>query len=114
MSKGSPRFTFRLPQKDKDALAEMAKLYGAASPGGFLAEMVGAMCSNDMERVKGFVGRLVAKAGEQLTLQLNATVDHAAARAGKPQAAAAAGKPAQKPRKRPGRVKEPPRHARRL
>lgn len=71
----SPTFNFRLPAADKAALLEMAKIYGSPSPGAFCAEMIGAMCSGDMDRVKAFNGRLIAKAGEQLTLKLNAALD---------------------------------------
>ena len=85
----SPQFTFRLPQKDKVALVEMAAIYGAPSPGAFCAAMVGALCSGDLERVKAFNARLVAGMGEQLTLKLNASMD----------AIAAAEKPAKKARK---------------
>ena len=58
----------------------MSKIYGAASPGAFCAELVGVMCSGDMERVKAFNGRLIARTGEQLTLQLNAAMDAATGR----------------------------------
>lgn len=71
----SPVFTLRLPQKDREALDLMAKVYGAPSSGGFIAEMVGVMCSGDVERVKAFVARIIQKTGEQLTLKLNAALD---------------------------------------
>ncbi len=71
----SPVFTFRMPAKDRAALDEMAKVYGAPSSGAFVAEMVGVMCSGDTERVKAFVGRLIARAGEQLALKFNAMLD---------------------------------------
>lgn len=86
----SPQFTFRLPAKDKAALQEMSKIYGSPSPGAFCAEVVGAMCSNDPERVKAFNTRLIMRAGEQLTLKLNSAVD----------AAQPPEKPAKKPIKR--------------
>lgn len=73
----SPQFSFRLPEKDKASLLEMSKVYGAASPGAFCAEMVGVMCSGDMERVKAFNARLIKGMGEQLTLKLNAALDGA-------------------------------------
>jgi hypothetical protein len=82
----SPKFSFRLPEKDKASLLEMSKVYGAASPGAFCAEMVGVMCSGDMERVKAFNARLIKGMGEQLTLTLNGALD----------AATGAEKPAQK------------------
>jgi len=100
----SPQFSFRLPQKDKDALAEMAKVYGAPSPGAFCAEMVGAVCSGDMERVKAFNAKLIKGMGEQLTLKLNGALD----------AAVGAEKPAQEPRKAGKRGKGAPRHERRV
>ena len=70
----SPKFTFRMPQKDREALEEMAKLYGATA-GGFLADMVSAMCSAEPQRIKAFMGRLVSMTGEQLTMKFNAVVD---------------------------------------
>jgi hypothetical protein len=73
----SPQFSFRLPEKDKASLLEMSKVYGAASPGAFCAEMVGVMCSGDMERVKAFNAKLIKGMGEQLTLKLNAALDSA-------------------------------------
>jgi len=101
----SPKFTFRLPQQDRDALAEMAKVYGANSAGGFLAEMVGAMCSADPVRIKTFYSRLIAGAGEQLTLRLNGVIDQAVGDTAL-EGPARAEKPAQKrrnPVKRPKR-----------
>lgn len=71
----TPHFAFRLPAEKAAALREMAKLYGAASTSEFLREMVGAMCSGDVEQVKVFNGRLFQRIGEQLTLKLNATLD---------------------------------------
>jgi hypothetical protein len=94
----SPQFSFRLPAADKAALLEMAKIYGAPSPGAFCAEMIGVMCSGDLERVKAFNGRLIAKAGEQLTLKLNAAMD-----------AADAVKPKKSPVKRRTHTKATPR-----
>jgi hypothetical protein len=70
----SPTFTFRLPVKDKEALFQLAALYGS-SPGGFVAEMVGVICSGDFERIKAFNARLIANAGEQMTLKLNSAFD---------------------------------------
>lgn len=91
----SPQFTFRLPQKDKEALTEMAAIYGAPSPGAFCAAMVGALCSGDLERIKAFNARLVKGMGEQLTLKLNASMD----------AIAAAEKPAKQATKRTAKGK---------
>ena len=70
-SRGSPRFTFRLPAKDLEALREVAKLCGLTS-GAFLAQMVGAVVSSDHKRIADFVAQLAAKMGEQLTLDLQA------------------------------------------
>jgi len=85
----SPKFTFRLPEKDKAALLEVSKIYGAVSPGAFCAEMIGAVCSGDMERIKAFNAKLIRGMGEQLTLTLNGALD----------AATGAEKPAKKARK---------------
>lgn len=71
----TPNFVFRLPTPEREALIEMSKLYGAESPSAFLRDMIGAMCSGDLARVKEFNGRLVRAAGEQLILTLNAAVD---------------------------------------
>ena len=73
----TPTFTFRLPRADQEALAEMAKLYGSKNSSEFARELVGVMCSGDMERIKTFNGRLIARMGEQLTLKFNAAVDSA-------------------------------------
>jgi hypothetical protein len=100
----SPKFSFRLPEKDKASLLEMSKVYGAPSPGAFCAEMVGVMCSGDMERVKAFNAKLIKGMGEQLTLKLNLALD----------GATEAQKPANKPRKAGKRGKGAPRHERRV
>jgi hypothetical protein len=68
----TPTFTFRLPDSERLALVEMAKLYGSPNPRAFLVEMVGAMCSGKPERVQDFNARLIRAAGEQLILKLNA------------------------------------------
>lgn len=71
----SPKFTFRLPAKDKASMLEVSKLFGAVSPGAFCAEMIGAVCSGDMERIKAFNAKLIRGMGEQLTLKLNSAMD---------------------------------------
>lgn len=48
-------------------MREIAKVYGA-STGGFVAEMVGVMCSGDAKRIAEFNTRLMTKMGEQLAL----------------------------------------------
>ena len=70
-----PVFTFRLPTEKAAALREMSKLYGALNTSDFLREMVGAMCSGDVEQVKAFNGKLFQRIGEQLTLKLNASFE---------------------------------------
>lgn len=77
-------------------MLEVSKLFGAVSPGAFCAEMIGAICSGDLERIKAFNARLVRGMGEQLTLKLNTAMD-AAFEPHKP--APAARKPAKKGRK---------------
>lgn len=101
----SPRFTFRLPEKDLEALRDMAVLYGAPSVGGFLAEMVGCMCSGDLDRVKAFNGRLIVKAGEQLSLSLNAALDAASVPAKAQKPAKVAAKPVKRVKGRAKRAK---------
>lgn len=71
----TPVFNFRLPVDQANGLREMAKVYGAKNTSDFLREMVGAMCSGQPEQIKAFVGRLIQRAGEQLTLQLTAPLD---------------------------------------
>lgn len=101
----SPIFTLRLPQKDREALDHMAKVYGAPSSGGFVAEMIGVMCSGDVERVKSFVSRLIQKSGEQLTLQLNATLDSVAQPLAKPAQPVVQRKKPERGRRKRGRAK---------
>lgn len=67
-----------MPQKVQDDLLEMGKVYGSPNGRAFAREVLEVMTSGDMERVKAFNARLIAKAGEQLTLKLNATLDGAA------------------------------------
>lgn len=71
----TPLFNFRLSVDQAAGLREMAKVYGAKNTSEFLREMVGAMCSGQPEQIKAFVGRLIQRAGEQLTLQLTAPMD---------------------------------------
>lgn len=71
----SPVFCVRLPRKDREALDQMAKVCGAPSSGGFVAEMVRVMCSGDVDTVKSFVARLIQRHGEQLTLNLHGALD---------------------------------------
>jgi len=79
----TPTFTLRLPLVAQNNLREMAKVYGAPNTRAFAAEVLAVMSSGDLEQVKAFNGRLIARAGEQLTLKLNAAMD--AAVADKPQ-----------------------------
>jgi len=81
-------------------MLEVSKIFGAVSPGAFCAEMIGAICSGDLERMKSFNARLVRGMGEQLTLKLNTAMD----------AVAEAGKPAKKARK-PSKKGKGARHA---
>lgn len=62
----SPKFSFRLPAEDKKNLLELSKVYGSPSPGAFCAEMVGALCSGNANRVAQFNTKLLQKMGEQL------------------------------------------------
>jgi hypothetical protein len=55
-----------LPAADLAAVKALSKVYGAASPGGFIAEMVGSICSGDPKRISGFNTKLLMKVGEQL------------------------------------------------
>jgi len=75
----TPTFTLRLSAETQKSLADMAKVYGAPNTRAFAAEVLAVMSSGDIERVKAFNGRLIARAGEQLTLKLNAAMDAAVA-----------------------------------
>lgn len=99
VSKGTPIFTLRLPQKVQDDLAGMAKVYGSPNTRAFAREVLEVMCSADMERVKAFNARLIKGMGEQLTLKLNGALD----------ASTEFEKPAQDPRKRAKGTKVAPR-----
>jgi hypothetical protein len=83
----TPMYAMRLPKETQAALSEMAAVYGAPNGRAFAREVLEVMCSGDIDRVKGFIGRLIAKSGEQMTLKLNAALD----------ASVEAEKPAQKP-----------------
>jgi len=91
----SPIFTFRLPAADLESVRELAKVYGAASTGAFIAELVGVVCSGDSARLTAFHTRLIQRVGEQLTLDLSAAME----------AARTARKPAKQARKSAGRGK---------
>jgi len=80
----TPIFAFRLPVTEREALIEMSKLCGYPNPRAFLREMVGTMCSGDVERVKQFNARLIRAAGEQLILKLNGPLEKPASTGRKP------------------------------
>lgn len=98
----TPMFNVRLSPKVQTDLREMSKVFGSPTPSSFAREILETVCSGDLEKVKAFTARLIAKQGEQLTLKLNAVID-----------AATGQKPAQKPRKAAGRVKGAPRRGKR-
>jgi hypothetical protein len=95
----TPHFTFRLHPEKAKALREMSKVFGSPTASDFLREMVGSMCSGKPEEVKAFVGRLIQKSGEQLTLQLNASLDVVLPPREAPQRARKARRKARKERK---------------
>jgi len=66
----TPILNFRLAEKERIALIEMAKVYGAKNTSEFLRELVGAMCSGDELRVRTFLGRLFERISGQVQLQL--------------------------------------------
>lgn len=82
-------FALRLSEKTQGELAAMAKVYGAPTSSAFAREILEVVVSGDIERVKAFNARLIAKVGEQLQMKFSAALDEAAG----------AGKPAKKPRK---------------
>lgn len=71
----TPLFAFRLPAEQAASVREMAKVFGAKDGSDFCRQMLAAMCSGQPEHIKAFVGRLIQRAGEQLTLQLTAPMD---------------------------------------
>lgn len=71
----TPLFTIRLAADVQNALRDMAKVYGSPNASAFAREMLTAMTSGDVEQVKVFNQRLIARAGEQLVLTLNAALD---------------------------------------
>jgi hypothetical protein len=71
----TPLFAFRLPAEQAASVREMAKVFGAKDGSDFCRQMLAAMCSGQPEQIKAFVGRLIQRAGEQLTLQLTAPMD---------------------------------------
>lgn len=73
----TPTFSLRIPAHVQKNLAEMAKIYGAPNTRAFAAEVLTVMSGNDIEPVKAFIVRFIAKAGEQLTLQLSTVMDDA-------------------------------------
>ena len=73
----TPHFSFRLPAEKAEALREIAKIYGSANTSEFLRDLVSAIVAGEPSQLKAFYARLIAKAGEQLTLKLNAAVDSA-------------------------------------
>lgn len=95
----TPLFTIRLAADVQAALRDMAKVYGSPNASVFAREMLTAMTSGDVEQVKLFNQRLIARAGEQLVLTLNAALDE------RPTAK----KPAKAARSRPKRGRRRPR-----
>ena len=102
----SPKFTFRLPEPDKKALLEVAKRYGAPSPGAFVAEMVGTICSGDADRLIAFSSKLTAKLGGQMVMAavVHPGLDRALMA---PQKPSKPRKPKKRPRRRPERPPRP-------
>lgn len=64
------KFAFRLLEEDKQMLTELAKAYGARSPGAFLSELVHNMCSGDMLKIGEFLQRLQDGLSGQMALAL--------------------------------------------
>jgi hypothetical protein len=85
----TPLFNVRLSEKTQADLRAMAAVYGSPNASAYAREVLEVMCSGDLEKVKAFIARLIARAGEQLTLKLNGALDEVAG----------AEKPAKKARK---------------
>lgn len=71
----TPTFALRLSLKTQADLAALSKVYGSPNPRAFAREILEAVTSGDMERIKAFNQRLITRMGEQLVLRLNAVVD---------------------------------------
>lgn len=103
----TPLFNVRLSEKTQADLRAMAAVYGSPNASAYAREVLEVMCSGDLEKVKAFIARLIARAGEQLTLRLNGALDEVA---GSEKPAPATRKPAKKGRK-PARKGKGARHA---
>ena len=97
----TPMFTVRLSQKTQADLREFAKVYGSPNASAFAREVLEVMCSGDLSRVKDFNARLIARAGEQMTLNINGAIEASVGEAEKvaKKALKNARKPAKKGRK---------------
>ena len=97
----TPMFTVRLSQKTQADLREFAKVYGSPNASAFAREVLEVMCSGDLSRVKDFNARLIARAGEQMTLNINGAIEASVGEAEKvaKKALKHARKPAKKGRK---------------
>lgn len=71
----TPLFNVRLSEKTQADLRAMAAVYGSPNASAYAREVLEVMCSGDLEKVKAFITRLIARAGEQLTLELNGALD---------------------------------------
>ncbi len=66
----TPLFNMRLPTADRRNLERVAKLVGAKSASGFASYALGAICSGDEERVRGFLENLMRGISGQMALKL--------------------------------------------
>jgi hypothetical protein len=71
----TPLYTLRLPAETITAISELGRIYGAPNGRAFVRDMIVAMTSGDIEKVKAFNGQLMRGIGEQMTLQLSGAVD---------------------------------------
>lgn len=69
----TPIYAIRLSRETREALSEMARVYGSSSPAEFIRVMLTAICSGDAAKIAAFNRELFGRMGEQLTLDLLAS-----------------------------------------
>lgn len=71
----TPLYTLRLPKEAQDNINRLAKIYGAPNGRAFAREILETFTGGDVERLKEFNAQMIRGMGEQLTLELNASLD---------------------------------------
>jgi hypothetical protein len=70
MEMPTPPFTVRLPDKEREMLRTMARIYGSPNCSVFLRELIAAMLSGDEKLAGAFYSRLVERVTGQIALDL--------------------------------------------